>query len=105
MIRNSIKFRKKEVAPEIKIEIVESKSDFTFLISDNGIGIEPAFKSKVFELFKQLDKVDYTGTGMGLPLSKKIVNTYGGKIGITDSSLGGVAFKFNIPKRKLLLTS
>ncbi len=100
MIRNSIKFCKKEEPSQIKIEIIETKKAFNFLISDNGIGIAPAFRSKVFELFKRLDKVDYTGTGMGLALSKKIVNTYGGKISVVDSSLGGVSFEFDIPKRK-----
>jgi len=99
MIRNSIKFCKKDLPPKININIRESRTDFHFALSDNGIGIEPAFRTKVFELFKQLDKVDYTGTGMGLALCKKIVNTYGGKITVEDSELGGVSFEFNIPKR------
>jgi len=100
MIRNSIKFCKKDAPVKIKIEIRETKKTYEFTISDNGIGIEPVYRNKVFDLFHRLDKVDYAGTGMGLALSKKIVNNYKGKIFIMDSDLGGVSFRFDIPKRK-----
>jgi len=98
LISNSLKFSKKNESCEIHICLKENEHDYCFKVEDNGIGIEEKFHQKIFEMFNRLDKINYQGTGMGLSICKKIVNSYGGKIGISINEKGGSTFDFNIPK-------
>jgi len=98
LISNAIKFRKPEVPPKIHISAKKDERMCIFSISDNGIGLEKQYKDKIFEVFKRLHTMDeYKGAGIGLAISKRIIERHGGYIWI-ESELGkGSTFYFNIP--------
>ena len=100
LIVNAIKFTKPDIAPIVRIQYAETPTHWEFKVIDNGIGIEPEFQAKVFQLFQRLHTKDkYEGTGIGLALCKKIVEQHKGKISI-ESELGkGSCFTFTIDKR------
>jgi len=99
LISNAIKFRKKEVIPEIKIFAQEQENDWLFSVQDNSIGIDPKDMHKLFVIFKRLhDRDEYEGTGIGLAHCKKIIDLHCGAIW-AESTLGqGSTFNFTIPK-------
>jgi light-regulated signal transduction histidine kinase (bacteriophytochrome) len=94
IISNSIKFCEQE---DIIIEISAEKKlkHWQFLVSDNGIGIDPSFSSKVFEPFQRLNP-SKPGLGMGLAISKKIIQSHQGKIWFEANPSGGSHFYFTI---------
>jgi len=96
LIGNSLKFVGTD-KPHIRItyEIIEGQA--VFGVKDNGIGIKPKFKDRVFEAFKRLNSDDkYEGTGIGLTICKKIVQRHGGRIWV-DCELGkGTHFRFTL---------
>ncbi len=98
LIKNALKFSKKEEAPHIRVTSSENQMDYLFSVIDNGIGIKKEYYQQIFDVFKQLDKINYHGTGMGLSICKKIINTYGGKIWVSGNEFQGTSFHFNIPK-------
>lgn len=80
---------------ELKIEAVESSKHVTISVSDTGGGIPSDKREKIFEPFYTLKK---TGTGLGLPLCKKIMTAHGGDIVVGDVE-GGAVFTLILPKR------
>jgi signal transduction histidine kinase len=67
-------------------------------VRDNGIGIEPDYWNRIFEVFYRLTPDAHEGTGIGLALVRKIVESFGGRVWV-ESILGeGSSFKFTIPK-------
>jgi two-component system, sensor histidine kinase and response regulator len=99
LIVNAIKFRKKDILPEIKIMAESFEKKWLFRISDNGIGIEEKNREKIFIIFKRMhDRGDYEGTGVGLSHCKKIVELHGGKIWVESSPGAGSIFIFTISK-------
>jgi two-component system, chemotaxis family, sensor kinase Cph1 len=99
LLSNAIKFQKKDVVPEISINVKESGGDFIFAVKDNGIGIEKEYIDHLFVIFQRLNNAaEYPGTGIGLAICKKIVALHGGRIWV-ESKLGqGSAFYFSLPK-------
>ncbi|MES2138858.1 MAG: PAS domain S-box protein [Bacteroidota bacterium] len=99
LIDNAIKFRKKNSIPEINIIVQEKETEYVFAVKDNGIGIEEKYVNKIFVLFQRLNsETEYSGTGIGLAICKKIVALHGGKIWV-ESKLGeGCVFYFTLLK-------
>jgi len=101
LIGNAIKFRKRDVPPRIHISasLDEKNNEYIFKVSDNGIGMEEQYTDKIFEVFKRLHTMDeYRGTGIGLAISKKIVERHSGRIWV-ESILGkGSTFYFTLTK-------
>ncbi len=88
--------------PRIVIECLDSVDEdnpqWSFSVSDNGIGIAPEFIDKVFIIFQRLHGRDvYSGTGIGLALCKKIVEHHGGAIWIDTDYTDGTRFRFTLP--------
>jgi light-regulated signal transduction histidine kinase (bacteriophytochrome) len=99
LISNSLKFRRKDVLPYIKISGRSDCDDFLFTVEDNGIGIDPKYADKIFQLFSRLhNKEEFEGTGIGLTHSKKIVELHAGKIWLGSCEGEGTIFYFSIPK-------
>jgi len=97
LISNGIKYSG-EKPPEIHISARQENQKWIFSISDNGIGIDPQYKERVFMIFKRLhSKNQYPGTGIGLATCKKIVQQHGGEIWVESEPQKGAAFHFSLP--------
>lgn len=100
LIANAIKFRG-ERRPQIRIAADRRDGEFVFTVHDNGIGIDPQFKEKIFVIFQRLHTRDeYPGTGIGLAVCKKIIERHGGRIWFDSQPGQGTTFYFTIPDRK-----
>jgi PAS domain S-box-containing protein len=103
LISNSVKYSKVGTPPLINIECKETHTHWQFSIRDNGIGIESVYFDKIFIIFQRLhNKDEYAGTGMGLALAKKIVESLGGNIWVESTESIGSTFYFSILKNKRL---
>jgi len=99
LISNALKYQKKEQCPHIKISSVETETHWQFSVRDNGIGINEQYFDKIFIIFQRLhNRDDYSGTGMGLAISKKIVESLGGEIWVASEEGEGSTFYFTIAK-------
>jgi light-regulated signal transduction histidine kinase (bacteriophytochrome) len=97
LIINAIKFRKKEVHPEIEIASHRVNGGYEFMIKDNGIGIPAEHSERIFIIFQRLHtRTEYEGSGIGLSHCKKIVELHGGKIWVKSKPGEGSAFHFTI---------
>jgi PAS domain S-box-containing protein len=96
LLGNSIKYRGSE-PPKIHISARRLDGFHEFSITDNGIGVDPEHHDRIFGVFKRLHGKDVPGTGIGLAICRKIIESHGGQIWI-DSRLGeGATFKFTLP--------
>jgi light-regulated signal transduction histidine kinase (bacteriophytochrome) len=101
LMSNSIKFRKKEAPPVLEISAERRTGEWVFKFSDNGIGIDGRYYDKIFIIFQRLHgKSEYPGTGIGLAICKKIVESYGGAIRVESKEGEGTSFYFSIPDGK-----
>ncbi len=99
LISNALKYQKPNKKPIITISCKDIKTHWEFSIEDNGIGIDEKYFNQIFIIFKRLHrKEEYSGTGIGLAVTKKIVNSLGGKIWIEKAKRQGSIFKFTIKK-------
>jgi light-regulated signal transduction histidine kinase (bacteriophytochrome) len=98
VVGNAIKYRSNK-PPQINISYKDVGSFYRFSISDNGIGIDPRFFHKIFIIFQRLhNREQYSGTGIGLAICKKIVDKHGGKIWLESEPGKGSTFYFTLPK-------
>jgi two-component system CheB/CheR fusion protein len=98
LVSNSIKFCEKD--PIIHISLKNLEKAWEFKVSDNGIGIEERYFDQIFN-FKRLHPLDkYPGSGIGLPLCKKILLHHNGSIWLESRRGEGTTFYFTIPKQK-----
>jgi PAS domain S-box-containing protein len=89
LISNAIKYRSKE-APRVQVRAVEQDGWWVFSVVDNGIGIEAQYAERIFGLFKRLHGRDqYPGSGIGLAICQRVVEQYGGRIWLEQSTPGG----------------
>lgn len=98
LIDNAAKYMGDQTEPYIEVGVVEKVEDGKiFFVRDNGIGIDPAHRDRVFSLFSQLNPEAH-GSGFGLALVRRIVEFYGGKIWLESEGLGkGTCFYFTLP--------
>lgn len=97
LIKNAIEFSG-DSAPNIYISAREKGNEWIFSVKDNGIGIEPEYREKIFKIFQQLRDVDKIhGTGIGLSICRRIVERHGGKIWVESEPGEGSTFYFTIP--------
>jgi light-regulated signal transduction histidine kinase (bacteriophytochrome) len=98
LIGNAIKFRGEE-APRVRVGVTRSGDMYEFSVSDNGIGIAPRYADRIFVIFQRLHpKEEYSGTGIGLAMCRKIVEFHGGEIWLDpDGADAGATFRFTLP--------
>ena len=97
LIANSIKFCRQDI-PLIHIAACRKKSEWVFSVRDNGIGIDPEYADRIFIIFQRLHgRRQYSGTGIGLAMCKRIVERHGGRIWVESQEGKGATFYFTIP--------
>ena len=97
LIGNAIKFHGDE-PPQIHVSAQLQRKEWVFSVRDNGIGIDPQYAERIFTIFQRLHNAsEYPGSGIGLAVSKKIVERHGGRIWV-QSQVGGSVFYFTIPE-------
>ncbi len=99
LLVNATKFMGATKDPKIEIGY-EDRGDFhQFYVRDNGIGIEPQYHRKIFEMFHRLREIeDEAGTGLGLAIVERIVKNHGGKVWVESEKGQGATFYFTLPK-------
>jgi len=104
LIGNAIKYCKYN--PEVHVSSKQKNGVWIISIRDNGIGIDPKYQDQIFGIFKRLhNRREYSGTGIGLAICKKIVEQYGGKIWVKSKGEGkGSTFYFTMSKRDFQLS-
>jgi PAS domain S-box-containing protein len=98
LIGNALKFHS-ERPPEIHIGARPDEGRWMFGVRDNGIGIDPQYSERIFQVFQRLHtRKKFPGTGIGLAICKKIVERHGGKIWVESQPGQGATFYFSIPE-------
>lgn len=98
-IGNGIKFRGEE-PPRIRVSAENAAGEWRFSVTDNGVGIAPEDRERVFKIFERLrTQENQPGTGMGLAICKRIVERHGGRTWVESEPGKGSTFYFTIPNR------
>ena len=98
LLSNAIKFCDGR-RPVVEVSARGSDGTWVFAVKDNGIGIDPRFKDKLFLMFQRLHtRNEYPGTGIGLAIAKKIVERHGGQIWVESDGKSGSTFFFTLPR-------
>ena len=99
LLSNAIKFARKAIHPVIEISAIDQNNHWQISIKDNGVGIAVKNLEKIFDIFTRLNpKENYSGTGIGLAMCKKIVTNHGGKIWVDSAINEGSTFYFTLAK-------
>ena len=97
LLSNALKFRGAQ-PPRIVMKISRDGPFWLFSFADNGIGIEPDYADRVFIIFQRLhERSAYPGTGIGLAMTRKIIEYFGGRIWLDSGFTGGARFLFTLP--------
>ncbi len=98
LIGNAIKYRGEE-RPVVEVSASEGENEWEVAVRDNGIGIPPEQQHRLFQMFIRLHgRSEYEGTGIGLALSRRIVERHGGRIWVESDGKHGSTFRFTISK-------
>ncbi len=97
LLSNALKFHG-DRPPCIRVTAVRDGEQWVFAVADNGIGISPEHRDRVFQLFQRLHtREEYPGTGIGLAVCQKVVQAHGGRIWLESSPGQGATFRFTLP--------
>lgn len=97
LLDNAIKYAKPNVPPQIQVSIEERSGRYYFEVRDNGVGIASEYFNKIFVIFQRLEhEKKHEGTGIGLAVVKKVIESLGGKIGLTSEVGAGTTFYFSL---------
>jgi signal transduction histidine kinase len=100
LISNGLKFRRKEVAPEVVIQAERNGDRIRIAVTDNGIGIERGHQDRVFKVFERLhSSEEFPGTGIGLAIVQRAVTRMGGSFGLQSEPGKGSTFWVELPSK------
>ena len=98
LLDNAIKFRRPGTAPAIEIGATVERGEWTLSVRDAGIGIDPSYHAQIFEPFRRLNRrEEYDGNGMGLPVCRRLVEAYGGRVWVESREGDGARFYVAVP--------
>ncbi|MBW2595753.1 MAG: GHKL domain-containing protein [Deltaproteobacteria bacterium] len=97
LIQNSIKYMGDTESPVIEIGCKKRDGFHEFYVKDNGIGIDPKYHQKIFQIFQRLKEVDTKGTGVGLATVERIAEVHGGSVRVESERGKGATFYFTVP--------
>ncbi|MFZ5516035.1 MAG: sensor histidine kinase [Candidatus Zhuqueibacterota bacterium] len=99
LLSNAIKYSKNTDAPVVEVGYIDGEIFHKFYVEDNGVGIALADQSKIFQLFGRLEnKKGARGTGLGLIITKRIIEKHGGEIWVESARGKGSTFFFTLPR-------
>ncbi|WEL22652.1 PAS domain-containing sensor histidine kinase [Halorhabdus sp. BNX81] len=98
LVKNAVEHAEKDGTPRIDVTATDRPDAYEFAVSDNGPGIPADEQDDVFEIFRQGANAEAGNTGIGLAITRRIVQRHGGEIWIESEQGEGAAFKFTIPK-------
>jgi PAS domain S-box-containing protein len=105
LLSNALKFTD-DSQPRVRVSADREDGAWSFAVTDNGIGIDPAHAERIFGMFQRLHGRDeYGGTGIGLAISKRMVEHLGGRVWCEPRPEGGTVFRFTIPDSEKGTTS
>jgi signal transduction histidine kinase len=98
LLENALKYRHPERRPHVRISARVEAGQCIVSVADNGLGIDPAFHDRIFEIFQRLHPGDmYPGTGVGLSICQSIVETHDGRISLDSTPDQGTTFHVSLP--------
>ena len=97
LISNSIKYRDLNRPPVIDVSAEMDGGSWRFCIADNGVGFDPRYAQRIFDMFGRLHGREYEGAGIGLATCKRIIERHGGRIWAESQLGGGSRFYFTLP--------
>ena len=99
LVDNALKFSAGAEHPLVEVGMRSDNGDRVFFVRDNGMGIDPRYQEKVFELFQRLDP-EIEGTGVGLAIVRRVIEVHGGRIWVESEGRGkGTTICFTLPDR------
>jgi signal transduction histidine kinase len=96
LVENALKYRRPDVAPQVEIGAERRDGELRLYVRDNGRGIPPAYRERIFELFQRLDH-EASGTGVGLTIARRIVEVHGGRLWVESEPGRGSTFWIALP--------
>lgn len=106
LIGNALKYCEEGVKPVVQVSVVKHNDEWLFAVKDNGIGISKEYADKIFVIFQRLHSKDqYSGSGMGLAIVKKIIDNLGGTVWLESEVGVGSTFYFTLPLKMINQTN
>ena len=98
LIGNGLKYHG-DKSPRVYVSAERNGNEWIFSVRDNGIGIDPKYHKRIFEIFKRLhDQKEYPGTGIGLAVCRRVVTRHGGRIWLESEAGRGSEVHFTLPE-------
>jgi PAS domain S-box-containing protein len=98
LLSNAVKFSRPGAPPHVRVSAGTDGGTVVLRVDDDGIGIAPEFRERVFRMFQRLHvREQYGGTGIGLAVVQKVAEQSGGRVWVEDSPLGGARFSVTLP--------
>ncbi|MGA3024576.1 MAG: CHASE3 domain-containing protein [Bryobacteraceae bacterium] len=98
LLSNAMKFRQPDRPPRVRVAATRHGDEWRFVVEDNGIGFDGQYADRIFEIFQRLHAGSaYPGTGIGLAISKRIIEAHGGRMWAESTEGAGSKFWFSLP--------